>query len=388
MNARDGAALLKAARKVVSGGRYGECGQVAVKDGQLIVRAERDDNCMIARIDGIGEQGCLQEGQVFALDLADLGNWLKFAGPVLKNGIGSGELTITPLTESECAVRVYDKEWRLGGRTEGPPSQAEITPEVELEITADSLRSAFAEVSPCAAGKDDHRAVLHWLHFAQREGGLYVEAADGFLLVQRRICRMARIAGTASGELPGIDWQFGPMIEELLDLAKVEKVRVQVAGERARIAGQGFTIDSTAVGRFPYTEAIIQKDRIGAADALLVDVGEILRALPEAHMQTEYGELKGTGAVLLYTDDRATLKVKGPGQTLAEVKWGVHVNGKLLKKILQASHRDLLQVKWDYKMPASGALHLADDGDWIGLLMPMHIRDENRVGIPQQEGGD
>ena len=214
-----------------------------------------------------------------------------------------------------------------------------------------------------------------------------MEAADGFLLAQSRIDHMAKVAGTAEGELPGIDWQFGPMIEKLLDLAKVEKVRVQVAGERARIAGQGFTIDSTAVGRFPYTEAIIQKDRIGAADALLVDVGEILKALPEAHMQTEYGELKGTEAVLLYTDDRATVKVKGVGQDLLGVKWGVYVNGKLLKKILQASHRDLLQVKWNYKYPVDGALHFADDGDWIGLLMPMHIRDRDGAGIPQQEGG-
>jgi len=196
---------------------------------------------------------------------------------------------------------------------------------------------------------------------------------------------MAKVAGTAEGELPGIDWQFGPMIEGLLDLAKVEKVRVQVAGERARIAGQGFTIDSTAVGRFPYTEEIIKNDRIGAADALLVDVGEILKALPEAHMQTEFGKLKGTDAVLLYTDDRATVKVKGVGQDLLGVKWGVYVNGKLLKKILQTSRRDLLQVKWNYKYPVDGPLHFADDGDWIGLLMPMHLRDRDGAGIPQRK---
>jgi hypothetical protein len=190
--------------------------------------------------------------------------------------------------------------------------------------------------------------------------------------------------------LPGIDWQFGPLIEALLGIHWAEPVKVRVKGEVIAIVGEDFTITVTSAGTFPDTAQIIPKRMIAAPDSLLLDVGEVLRALPEAVMQTEYSPSKGTDGVMLYTADGQTLGVKGLGtdpRESGEVKWAVFVNAKYLATLLKGSGRDLLQVKWDYAHPA-GMIVFADDGDWLGVLMPLFRYSQDggqKAGIAQKE---
>jgi hypothetical protein len=399
--------VLKAAVKVVSQGKHNTLGYVAVRAGQLVVTAERDNNSMIAVIDGLGLQSdSLVGNEALALDVYELGQWLKFVGPLLKacprrgsgNGLGEGELIIHPQGD-KCALRIYDKEWPLSGqRVEigEPPSTQDA--ELEVTVNAGTLAEVIGQVSGCIAGKDDTRSTLRWVHLVERDDYLCVEAANGFYMAQSRLSYREMVQTKREQHLlPGIDWQFGPLIEALLGIhwAETVKVRVkpalaQAGGEVIAIVGEGFTITVKSEGTFPDTAQIIPRRMIAAPDALLLDVGEVLRALPEAEMQTEYGPSKGTGGVMLYTADEQTLGVKGLGvdpRESGEISWAVFVNAKYLSTLLKSSGCDLLQVKWDYTHP-SGTIVFADDGDWIGLLMPLFRYSPDggqKAGIARKE---
>lgn len=388
MKAKEEIRILKAALRIK--------GVVAVQgEGELVVTAQAGDNRMIAVIEGRGGEstpGVDSRGdKVLALDAQELGQWLKLVEPLLKNGLGGEKLTITP-QGGRADLRVGARAWSIAGLSIEAETREALKAEVEVTMDAADLLKHLGEVKDCVAGKEDKRTVLRQVHFVERDGRLGLEAANGYYMARTRLLYRERGRVRLDSTLPGVDWRFGPLIEALLSTAGEVQVRIAGTGGQGTVelAGGEFTVQVTAWGTFPDTAQIIPWRMIGAADSLLLDVGDILAALPEARMQTAYGPGKGTEGVLLYTEDGATLRVRGVASVLCSPApaplWGIHVNGKFLETLLKGSGRDLLQAKWDYNHP-NGPLVLADDGDWIALLMPLwvNVGQEQSAGIARKE---